>query len=333
MLDRSPTEAPPGDALSVARAILERLRADLEERHGFDGTSLCIAASDDVLSVRGTVLSWRTVDELVARLASALPEQTTVDLENVTLRRTGDFRVLQRPATPLYAACRGPRGRQLASELLEEDGPVELLEEYAGRRLVRAPDATLGWTTEKLGDEVRRHRLRPPRTPPGELDAWLRARLGRPYVLGGTSDEGFDCSGLVRRAYSAMHGVVLPRHSRDQLRFAHASLVDPRELSWDELGSGDLLFIRERTEGPCHVGLVVRRPQHAGGSPESPVVVHASESRRLVVADSVKRFVRGARSIASVKSQSLLDAYASFVGAEGIDLPRERHDIARFFEA
>ncbi|NIQ59737.1 MAG: hypothetical protein GWN71_42310, partial [Gammaproteobacteria bacterium] len=39
--------------------------------------------------------------------------------------------------------------------------------------------------------------------------------MGEPYRWGGTSsDEGFDCSGLVWYAYHA-HGVNVPRTSRD----------------------------------------------------------------------------------------------------------------------
>jgi len=73
--------------------------------------------------------------------------------------------------------------------------------------------------------------------------------LGSGYRLGGTTVEGFDCSGLIQHAY-ARHGIQLPRVSRDQ-----AKEGEPVKRDLDALRPGDILTFSQRGGRVTHVGL------------------------------------------------------------------------------
>lgn len=84
------------------------------------------------------------------------------------------------------------------------------------------------------------------------------AALGAPYRWGSTGGgirgrtAGFDCSGLIWRAF-ASQGITLPRVSREQ---AQAGFAVPRALN--ALEPGDLLAFSRVPGGPVeHVGLYV----------------------------------------------------------------------------
>jgi cell wall-associated NlpC family hydrolase len=69
--------------------------------------------------------------------------------------------------------------------------------------------------------------------------------LGTPYVWGGESPGGYDCSGLMQWAYREA-GIDLPRVSRDQAKAG-------REVSAAEARPGDLVFFDRKTVD--HIGM------------------------------------------------------------------------------
>jgi murein DD-endopeptidase len=89
-------------------------------------------------------------------------------------------------------------------------------------------------------------------------------QVGRPYRYGGSTPEGFDCSGLVRFAYLAQ-GITVPRTTGEQFRASRA--VDTRKLA-----PGDLLFFRIDGREVSHVAI------YAGDGR----FVHAPQSGRPV---------------------------------------------------
>lgn len=77
--------------------------------------------------------------------------------------------------------------------------------------------------------------------------------LGVPYVWGGESPSGFDCSGLVKYVY-LQHGVLLPHAS--SIQFGMGAPVPP-----DQLQPGDLVFFYGST-APQHVGMYIGKGKY-----------------------------------------------------------------------
>ena len=85
--------------------------------------------------------------------------------------------------------------------------------------------------------------------------------LGAPYMWGGKSVRGFDCSGLVQTIYKGI-GVGLPRDAHLQHRFEDLPGTSP-ELA----AAGDLFYFSDTGEGIAHVAMSIGGAQfiHASG--------------------------------------------------------------------
>jgi cell wall-associated NlpC family hydrolase len=76
--------------------------------------------------------------------------------------------------------------------------------------------------------------------------------LGIPYLWGGTTPKGFDCSGLIQRIF-ALHGVRLPRDADQQSRFGRLKEAESQQ----DLDTGDLLFFGKAGATISHVAMYV----------------------------------------------------------------------------
>lgn len=96
--------------------------------------------------------------------------------------------------------------------------------------------------------------------------------LGTKYVWGGTTTNGFDCSGFTQYVYKKAAGVSIPRVSRAQA--TAGSHVDSKSMK-----AGDLLYFDTMGGGrTSHVGIYMGNGKfiHASGSAARPEFVKIS---------------------------------------------------------
>ncbi|MFY0625863.1 MAG: C40 family peptidase [Reichenbachiella sp.] len=111
---------------------------------------------------------------------------------------------------------------------------------------------------------------------------------GTPYLYGGTSKKGIDCSALIQNSFSKA-GYKIPRTSKEQSKHG-------KKVSWGSVRPGDLVFFKFKKKGEkwYHSGLITKV------SGENIYFVHASSSRGVVESnlksdyykDNVKTFRR-----------------------------------------
>lgn len=159
---------------------------------------------------------------------------------------------------------------------------ARLLQQAGGRLLL--PDGRTGWLGE--GELVPADRLWDRFPPRGEsITRTARRWLGAPYLWGGVTPNGVDCSGFVQSVFW-LHGLALPRDSDMQAQVG--AVVVPGD-DWGALRPGDLLFFAEK-----------RRVDHVALALGHSHIIHASASNGGVDVNDMageldlEHFLRGA---------------------------------------
>jgi cell wall-associated NlpC family hydrolase len=95
--------------------------------------------------------------------------------------------------------------------------------------------------------------------------AFALSQRGVPYVWGGESTAGYDCSGLTQASYRAA-SIAIPRTAQEQFD------AGPHLPAGAALQPGDLVFLGSNTSSVTHVGIVVE-PGEMVDAPHTGTVV------------------------------------------------------------
>lgn len=163
-------------------------------------------------------------------------------------------RVAETEAREWEMAAGGEPCFSLGARLLGEDGGIVARLPWGSRFVRRGAEVRLpsGRTGRLEGEWIPLAEQRTRFPPVGEAVVATAARwVGAPYLWGGTTPEGVDCSGLAQAVYRT-HGVMLPRDSDQQARVGEE--VDPG-ADFGRMRPGDLLFFAEDPGRISHVVL------------------------------------------------------------------------------
>ncbi len=266
--------------LVIARSNFKNAQATLASRL----LALYKSGDDNVLEV---LLGSRSLSELLERvdtISRVSAEDTRVIGEirsyRAEIKRREKKLAIARVQQEQVLAERAERRRQIEGQLAERQrllasikdqiAKIKAQEAERQRRLQERAQAVVdqqqssGSTTSTPAADGATGSSPPPATHGGVVGIAM-SYLGVPYVWGGASPSGFDCSGFIMYVYAQV-GISLPHNAA--MQYGYGSPV-----SRDQLEAGDIVFF----DGLGHNGLYI-----GGGS-----FIHAPHTGDVVKISSL----------------------------------------------
>lgn len=260
--------------------VLNQNRKELVLRGGV----LLKAQRDQIVNSLKRRIPFKIIDHLVVLSEPAQLDKTTLNWgkagrEIVGIRRKRDSFEISTQVTP-------------------EDNPFRILIKDEKQYLIQLDDLTLGWVYE---DEI--VIIEPPlenpwkeiRRPekgelieiePEDLNKLINIALKyvgiTPYLRGGRSRRGLDCSGFIQVVFKEALGLVLPKHALDQMKIG-------QRVTQFKARPGDLILAKVIGKNIVHVGLLLVN--------EKKKVIHSCLKKGQVVSEDLEDFLKNYKPI------------------------------------
>jgi lipoprotein Spr len=102
-------------------------------------------------------------------------------------------------------------------------------------------------------------------------------KIGTRYKAGGTTKNGYDCSGLVFTTFES-ENIKLPRSSFEQSKIG-------KIISFDDAKKGDLIFFKtNKSKQINHVGLITE------ANSDEIKFVHSSTSKGVIISSTKEKY-------------------------------------------
>ena len=237
------------------------------------GTQALLGTGLKVLKNEGDFYRVQTPDDYIS----------WVDHGGVTLMNTDDYSNWNAAEKIIYTKT---FGFVYASENDETSiisdivlgSQLKLIEQDNGFYKVAYPDNRIGYIKKEEG-EIYSQWLNNLQASGELIENYAKQFLGSPYLWGGTSTKGMDCSGFTKTVY-LMNGYIIPRDASQQI---WAGEIVDADLKFEGLEKGDLLFFgtkatADKKQRVTHVGIWLGN--------DKGEFIHSSKQVRLSSIDS-----------------------------------------------